>query len=38
MGKTCLGEMLGIPVTARETAGEGGDWGIARLAASRVGR
>ena len=25
--------MLGIPVTTRETAGEGGAWGIAKLAA-----
>ncbi len=33
-----LGEMLGIPVTARETAGEGGAWGIARLAAFRDAR
>lgn len=28
-----LAEMLGIPVTTLETAGEGGAWGIARLAA-----
>ena len=28
-----LSEMLGIPVTTRTTAGEGGAWGIARLAA-----
>ena len=27
-----LSDMLGIPVTTRETAGEGGAWGIARLA------
>ena len=28
-----LSDMLGIPVTTRETAGEGGSWGIAKLAA-----
>ena len=28
-----LSDMLGIPVLTRETAGEGGAWGIARLAA-----
>ena len=31
-----LSEMLGIPVLTRETAGEGGAWGIARLAAKIV--
>ena len=31
-----LSEMLGIPVVTRETAGEGGAWGIARLAAKIV--
>ena len=30
-----LSEMLGIPVTTHETAGEGGAWGIAMLAAFR---
>ena len=27
-----LSDMLGIPVTTRATAGEGGAWGIAKLA------
>lgn len=30
-----LSDMLGIPVTTRATAGEGGAWGIARLASLR---
>ena len=30
-----LSDMLGIPVSTRATAGEGGAWGIARLAALR---
>ena len=30
-----LSDMLGIPVTTRETAGEGGAWGIAKLATER---
>ena len=33
-----LSEMLGIPVTTRATAGEGGAWGIARLAAIRASK
>jgi len=31
-----LAEVLGIPVTTAKSAGEGGAWGIARLAACRV--
>ena len=31
-----LSDMLGIPVTTRATAGEGGAWGIARLASISV--
>ena len=31
-----LSDMLGIPVTTRATAGEGGAWGIARLASCRT--
>lgn len=31
MGKSHT-DMLGIPVTTRATVGEGGAWGIARLA------
>ncbi len=33
--KFSLSDMLGIPVTTRATAGEGGAWGIAKLAAMR---
>ena len=31
-----LSDMLGIPVTTRETAGEGGAWGIAALAKKEI--
>ena len=33
VAETILSETLGIPVTTRATAGEGGAWGIAMLAA-----
>ena len=33
-----LSDMLGIPVATRETAGEGGAWGIAKLATERENR
>ena len=33
VAEVLLSEMLGIPVATTETSGEGGAWGIARLAA-----
>ena len=33
-----LSDMLGIPVATRDTAGEGGAWGIAKLATKRGNR
>jgi sugar (pentulose or hexulose) kinase len=35
VAESVLSGMLGIPVATRETAGEGGAWGIAMLAAYR---
>ena len=35
VAEAMLSEMLGLPVTTRDTAGEGGAWGIAKLATMR---